>query len=70
MLPGPVSVANVRQVFDKEGKCRDEGVEKLLRGVATNLVDYLRQNVCPRIALEAIVRGESPAGPSAQGVVA
>ena len=66
VLPGPVSVANVRQVFDEEGRCRDEGVEKLLRGVATNLMDYVRQNICPRIALEAIVRGETSAEASAR----
>jgi len=57
VLPGPVSVANVQKVFDKEGKCQDSNIEKRIRGVATNLIDYVHQNICPRIALEQMVRG-------------
>ena len=56
VLPGPVSVAGVNRVFDAEGNCTDEAVEKQIRGLAHNLMDYLRQNVCPRMALEAMVR--------------
>ena len=56
VLPGPVSVAGVNRVFDEEGNCLDEGIEKQVRGVATNLMHYLHQNVCPRMALEAMVR--------------
>ena len=56
VLPGPVSVAGVNRVFDDEGHCLDETVEKQVRGVATHLLDYLDMNICPRIALEAIVR--------------
>lgn len=56
VLPGPVSVAGVHQVFDEAGNCLDEGVEKQVRGVATHLLDYLDMNICPRVALEAIVR--------------
>ena len=56
VLPGPVSVAGVNRVFDEEGTCLDEGIEKQIRGLATNLMHYLHQNVCPRIALEAMVR--------------
>ena len=58
VLPGPVSVPNVRSVFDEDGRCRDEAIEKRIRGVATNLVDYIHQNMCPRIALEEMVRAE------------
>ena len=57
VLPGPVSVAGVNRVFDEEGNCLDEATEKQIRGLAANLMDYLHQNVCPRIALEAMVRG-------------
>lgn len=57
VLPGPVSVAGVNRVFDEEGNCPDEATEKQIRGLAANLMDYLHQNVCPRIALEAMVRG-------------
>ncbi len=60
VLPGPVSVANVRQIFDEQGRCLDAKIEKRIRSVATNLLDYIRGAVCPRIALEAMVRGEVP----------
>jgi FMN reductase len=56
VLPGPVSVAGVQAVFDEAGNCRDAAVEKRLRGVATSLVDYVQGHVCPRIALEEMLR--------------
>jgi NAD(P)H-dependent FMN reductase len=56
VLPGPVSVAGVNGLFDDQGNCLDESTEKMVRGVASNVMDFLRQNVCPRIALEALVR--------------
>lgn len=56
VLPGPVSVANVRRVFDEEGRCLDETVEKQVRGVADNLLGYIRQYVCPAECLEEMVR--------------
>ena len=58
VLPGPVSVAGVQQVFDDQGRCLDENIETLVRGVATNLIDYINSNICPRMALERIVRGD------------
>jgi len=62
VLPGPVSVAGVGKVFDSDGKCVDEGVEKQLRGLGARLLDYVGQNICPRIALEAMVRERVEAG--------
>lgn len=59
VLPGPVSVAAVHKVFDDQGRCLDPGIEKRIRGVATNLVDYIRNTVCPRVALEQMVRADS-----------
>ncbi len=56
VLPLAVSVANVQKVFDAEGRCLDPAVEKLVRGVATNLTNYLRRHVCPAIELERILR--------------
>jgi chromate reductase, NAD(P)H dehydrogenase (quinone) len=56
VLPGPVSVAGVNKLFDPDGNCLDEKTEKRIRGVAHNLVDYIRQSICPRIALEEMVR--------------
>ncbi|MBZ5542746.1 MAG: hypothetical protein LAO07_03590, partial [Acidobacteriia bacterium] len=55
-LPLPVSVANVQRVFDADGHCLDPAVEKLIRGVATNLLNYVKQNLCPRLTLERILR--------------
>jgi chromate reductase len=56
VLPGPVSVANVRVVFDEEGRCTDAKVERQIRGLATTLLDYIERAVCPAIALENMVR--------------
>jgi len=61
VLPSLASVANVRQVFDEQGRPLDPAAEKRLRGVATALLDYIRGAVCPRITLEAMLRGEDAA---------
>ena len=55
-LPLPVSVANVHKAFDADGRCLDPVVEKQVRGVATNLMSYLRRHVCPAIELERVLR--------------
>lgn len=57
VLPGAVSVANVRSIFDEDGRCNDEATEKQVRGVARRLIDYVQQHICPSIALEQMVRG-------------
>jgi len=62
VLPGPVSVANVQKVFDSDGRCLDERTEKRVRGVATTLVHFIHDNICPRVALERMVRESSDAG--------
>jgi len=56
VLPGPVSIAGVQKVFDEQGRCLDEAIEKRIRGVAITLMDYIHQNICPRVNLEAMVR--------------
>ena len=56
VLPGPVSIAGVQGVFDDDGRCLDEETEKRVRGVATNLIDYVQRHLCPRIALEEMLR--------------
>jgi hypothetical protein len=56
VLPGPVSVANVQKIFDADGNVLDAGVEKSVRGVASNLLDHTHTHLCPRVALEAMVR--------------
>lgn len=57
-LPLPVSVANVQKVFEPSGRCLDPGMEKLIRGVAMNLMNYIHNSVCPAITLERLLRGE------------
>ncbi len=59
VLPTPVSVPNVRKVFEENGHCNDPNVERQLRGIATGLLDYIRSAVCPAIALEEMLRGET-----------
>lgn len=59
VLPGPVSVAGVQRLFDDEGRCLDAGVETRIRGLATGLVDYIHGSVCPRLALEQMVRAQA-----------
>ncbi len=56
VIPYTVSVANVQKVFDAHGKCQDAGIEKRIRGVAKALMDYIEHNICPRVALEQMVR--------------
>ena len=58
VLPGPVSVAEVQGLFDESGKCSEERIEKRIRGLATNLLDYIHDNICPRVALEQMVRSD------------
>jgi chromate reductase len=55
-LPLPVSVAGVQRAFAADGTPTDPAVETRVRGVATGLLDYLRDNVCPRIQLEQLLR--------------
>ncbi len=59
VLPGPVSVAGVQDVFDDGGRCLDKRVEGRIRKVATSLIDYIEKHICRRIALEAMVREET-----------
>jgi NAD(P)H-dependent FMN reductase len=56
VLPALVSVANVQQVFDGDGRCLDPDIEQRIRRVATTLLDYIHGAVCPKIILEAMVR--------------
>ncbi len=64
VLPGTVSVANVQQVFDEQGHCLDPRIEKRIRSVASNLIDYIHGSICPRIALEQMVREREVMGTS------
>lgn len=56
VLPGAVSIAGVQQVFDEQGNCLDKGSEQALRGVAQAMRRFLNDFVCPKFALEEMVR--------------
>ncbi len=56
VLPTPISVANVRSVFDAAGRPTDPGAESMIRGLARSLMEYLHGNVCPRVTLERLMR--------------
>ncbi len=56
VLPGPVSVAGVQRIFDEEGNCLDESTENRIRSLATHLVSYIKESICPKEALETMVR--------------
>lgn len=56
VLPGPISIPKVHICFDEEGNCLDPKVEKSVRGLALNLIDYINTSICPELALEQMVR--------------
>ncbi|MCH9609367.1 MAG: NADH-dependent flavin reductase subunit 2 [Chlamydiales bacterium] len=58
VLPRPISIANVQQVFDEEGNCLDQKIQKQIYTVATTLINYIDQHICPKIALEHLIRRE------------
>lgn len=43
VLPFPVSVAGVQQLFTDDGRCLDAEIETQIRGVATNLLSYIQR---------------------------
>jgi FMN reductase len=56
VLPGTVSIAGVRNVFDEHGHCKDKRIEQRLRRLAGTLMLYIQKHVCPHVALEETVR--------------
>ncbi|MEO6221969.1 MAG: NAD(P)H-dependent oxidoreductase [Vicinamibacterales bacterium] len=56
VVPGAISIANVHSAFDASGRCTDPSTEAALRGLATSLLSFVRDYVCPKFALEAMVR--------------
>jgi chromate reductase len=60
VLPGAISIAGVRSVFDEDGNCLDDQAEAALRGVATALLDFIQDYVCPKHILESMARQEGP----------
>jgi chromate reductase, NAD(P)H dehydrogenase (quinone) len=58
VVPGAISVASVQAAFDAEGRCTDPATDTALRGLATSLLTFMRDYVCPKFILEAMVREE------------
>src|SRR5579864_2251073 len=56
VLPLAVSIPNVQKVFDSSGRVLDPAVEKLVRSLATNVMNYIHQNICPSVTLERLLR--------------
>jgi FMN reductase len=59
VLPLLTSIPNVQSVFDAQGHLLEPKLEPVIRGVATQLMQYIEHTVCPRVTLEALLRGES-----------
>lgn len=56
VLPGYVSVARVRSRFDKDGNCLDDGTERSIRRLASELVRYIFEVRCTDISFEEWAR--------------
>lgn len=59
VLPGPVSIANVRETFSANGDLVDESVRKRIDRLVEHHLDYIDRHVCPQYALEAMVRQQN-----------
>lgn len=59
VVPATVSVAGIQNAFAKDGTLSDAGVRAALEGAATSLLQFLKNYVCPKYVLEAMVRDES-----------
>ena len=63
VLPLPLSVPNVQKVFDTSGRPLNPLVDQLIRTLATNVMNYIHQNICPSVTLERLLRsGVAAAG--------
>ncbi len=56
VLPGPVSIANVRNAFDDQGNVLDEGLQRLIEGLVDGLIDYIKTTTCHLKGFEAFTR--------------
>jgi chromate reductase len=59
IVPGAVSIAGVRDLFDKDGQCNDQDTITMLKNLAHSLLSFLKEYVCPKYTLEEIVRKQS-----------
>ncbi len=56
VLPGPVSIARVRDVFDAHGAIQDAEIARMLHMLGTDLLEYVRRAVIITRCLEEEVR--------------
>ena len=63
VVPNAISIANVRQAFDADGRVTDPGTGEALRGLALSLESFMRDYVCPKFVMEAAVREGTIAPP-------
>ncbi len=61
VVPGAVSIAGVQGAFDEGGKCTAPDAAKALQGLAESLLTFMREYVCPKYALEEMVRDNAQA---------
>ncbi len=61
VLPRAVSIAGVRDAFDASGAVTDPGTDQALRGLAVALIAFMKDYVCPKHTLEAMVRQDGQA---------
>ena len=60
-LPRAISIAGVQQSFDEDGICIDPATVSALTGLADSLLTFIKDYVCPKFALESLVREDGPA---------
>ncbi len=57
VVPGGIALAGVQAAFDvNTGVCTDPNTENALRGVASSLLTFMQNYVCPKYILEQQVR--------------
>jgi NAD(P)H-dependent FMN reductase len=64
VLPKSVSIAGVQAAFNEAGDCVDEEVERALRGVASALLEFMKDYVIPKLTLEALLREDATPWPA------
>ena len=56
VLPGVLSIARVHKIFDQQGNCHDELILRRIERLSINMVTFIRDHVCAKLALEKMVR--------------
>ncbi|MFB6343032.1 NADPH-dependent FMN reductase [Saccharicrinis sp. FJH62] len=58
ILPGPISVAHVKDKFDANGNCTDLKTETRLRKLVQAMDAYFNDSICPKFYMEEMVRDQ------------